>query len=639
MSENGDSNRIKELEAELAKTKAQLEDKSNLFEHILEATMAGFWDWDIPANTEYLSPTFKQMFGYQDHEMENSPESWKKIIHPDDLATVLENFEEHVKSKGEVPFDNNVRYYHKDKSIVNVWCRGRVIEWTGDGAPKRMVGSHVNISNVLQVNHKYEKESNRLNLIIKGVDAGIWDWDLESDNEWWSDKLYSLLGYKPNEINCSYETLQRLTHPEDHLVLNSGLKEHLGNRVPFKSELRIKTKNEGYKWFEVTGQAKWNKKGSATNIAGSLLDINQRKKEQDNQAKIERLLIETGTMAKVGGWEMTLGDMQPHWSDQVYRIHELPVGQQPPLDKALSFYPEPDRTLIAGLLDKAVEEGKGFDRELNFITAKNNHIFVRSICIPILDKAGETIKLRGVFQDITEKKKQEVALLESVDVLAEQNKRLTSFAHIVSHNLNSHTSNINTLTRFLEKAETEGERNQYLEMMKDASNRLETTIVDLNEIVKIQNNVGRSKKAVRLEEIYQGLANSLSGLIQEKEAHIDTNFKISEVEYVPAYLDSIFLNLFTNALKYKHPERKPIIKVRSFMKENSVWLSIEDNGIGINLERHGNKIFGMYKTFTKRADSRGLGLFITKTQVESLGGEISVESEIGKGTKFLVRLN
>ncbi len=144
---------------ELAEVKRKLADKEVVFDNILEGTLAGYWDWNIPENTEYLSPTFKAMFGYEDHEMENSPESWQKIIHPDDLPGVFDVFHAHVQSHGKVPYNSEVRYFHKDGSIVWVYCRGKVIEWDEEGNAVRMVGSHVDITKLKQAEdtEKYAK--------------------------------------------------------------------------------------------------------------------------------------------------------------------------------------------------------------------------------------------------------------------------------------------------------------------------------------------------------------------------------------------------------------------------------------------------------------------------------------------------
>ena len=141
---------VNQLKEEIKNLKQQLHDKEIVFNNILDSTLAGYWDWYIQDNYEYLSPTFKSMFGYEDHELPNSPETWQKIIHPEDLKKVLKIFDKHVATKGEFPYDNEVRYFHKNGAIVWVYCRGKVIEWDNEGKPVRMVGCHVDITKLKQ---------------------------------------------------------------------------------------------------------------------------------------------------------------------------------------------------------------------------------------------------------------------------------------------------------------------------------------------------------------------------------------------------------------------------------------------------------------------------------------------------------
>ncbi len=146
MSKEENKEEIVQLKKKLAEAEAQLRDKDLIFENILESSLAGYWDWYIQDGKEYLSPTFKSMFGYEDDELPNHPDSWQKIIHPEDLPVVFEIFNKHVETKGKHPYNNEVRYYHKNGSIVWVYCKGKVVEWSDDGKPIRMVGCHVNIT-------------------------------------------------------------------------------------------------------------------------------------------------------------------------------------------------------------------------------------------------------------------------------------------------------------------------------------------------------------------------------------------------------------------------------------------------------------------------------------------------------------
>ena len=126
----------------------EVRNQRDRLEGLLESEAAGYWDWNIPEHTEYMSPRFKEMFGYREDEIEDTPDAWQDLIHSEDLAGVMRNFEEHVKSKGAVPYDNEVRYHHKDGSIVWVLCRGRVVEWRDDWQPVRMMGVHLDITHL-----------------------------------------------------------------------------------------------------------------------------------------------------------------------------------------------------------------------------------------------------------------------------------------------------------------------------------------------------------------------------------------------------------------------------------------------------------------------------------------------------------
>jgi len=145
-------------------------EKEIVFENIIEGTLAGHWDWYITKNYEYLSPTFKSMFGYADNEMANHPDSWQKIIFQEDLPKIFAAFERHVKSQGKEPFDAEARYYHKNGSVVWVYCRGKVIEWDEQGNPLRAVGSHIDITKLKEAEEQEKKYSQQLETINRQLE-------------------------------------------------------------------------------------------------------------------------------------------------------------------------------------------------------------------------------------------------------------------------------------------------------------------------------------------------------------------------------------------------------------------------------------------------------------------------------------
>lgn len=606
-------------------------ERTRLLNMVLENTLAGFWDWNIAENTEYLSPTFKKMFGYEDHELENSPETWQKLIFKEDLDIVLKNFDEHVKTKGRIPYDNIVRYKHKNGSTVHVICKGNVVEWAPNGSPVRMVGSHVDISKIVEAEQELITTNKRFNLIVDGINAGIWDWDVQTGKEWWSDRFFELLGYKPQEIPATFDTfLNTLLHPDDKEKVDVAIKKHFEDGLPYKLEIRLKSKYGKYIWFETSGNANFDAKGKPTRMAGSIVDIDQRK-------QIQLLLEDAGEMARLGSWEIDLLNNTIFWSKEVYDIHEVDYSVEPTIRDGINYYHPDYRDIITEKVNNAIEEKEPYDVELKLITAKNNIVWIRTIGKPVFGVNGMVVGVRGVFQDINAQKQKEETLKNSIDFITEQNNRLRNFAHIVSHNLRTHSGNIEMMLKMLNLAESEEEKNEMLGHLDKISQNLSETIVHLNEVVTINSNSTIQKTKLNIKEYYNKVLDIVEADIKQTRAKIITDFSgWEQVDFVPAYMDSILLNFTTNAIKYRHDERDPVINVTTFVENGKKVLLIADNGLGIDLERHGDKLFGMYKTFHRNKNSKGIGLFITKNQIESMGGTITVESEVNKGTTFKI---
>ncbi|MEP3444074.1 MAG: PAS domain-containing sensor histidine kinase, partial [Flavobacteriaceae bacterium] len=269
-------------------------------------------------------------------------------------------------------------------------------------------------------------------------------------------------------------------------------------------------------------------------------------------------------------------------------------------------------------------------RSTNFLTSK----------IPLKDSDGKAYGLIGMSMDITHIKQKEDELRNLINITAIQNKKLTNFAHIVSHNLRSHSANFSMLLDFLVREEEEKEKGRIMKMLTHASDNLLDTLENLNEVVDISTNVNLDKKPLKLKESIHKVQQNLAAFLEKNKVEFVNQVPSNlSVKSVPAYLESIILNLVTNAVKYRDPNRNPIISLKAKKQDKSILLSIEDNGLGIDLNRYGGKIFGMYKTFHKKKDARGLGLYIIKNQIEAMGGSITVNSEVNKGTTFNVYFN
>jgi len=241
------------------------------------------------------------------------------------------------------------------------------------------------------------------------------------------------------------------------------------------------------------------------------------------------------------------------------------------------------------------------------------------------------------FTDITNRQKNQDKLKTMLNVAREQNERLTSFANIVTHNLRSHSGNLESLTGFLEDDFSNLRDNENYQLLKRAIENLQETVSHLTEVAKIREIEDSKMENLNLYDYTEKATYNIIALAQNAEAVIYN--LIGEdilIKGIPAYLDSIILNFLTNAIKYKSENRKPIIELSSEVIDDFVALHIKDNGLGIDLDRFGNQLFQMYNTFHYNEDAIGIGLFITKNQIESLGGRVEVKSEVGVGTEFTV---
>ncbi|WP_316789210.1 PAS domain-containing protein [Pedobacter frigoris] len=269
--------------------------------------------------------------------------------------------------------------------------------------------------------------------------------------------------------------------------------------------------------------------------------------------------------------------------------------------------------------------------------AKNGHIVWLRDIVNVISAEDKPILIRGIMIDIGESKRAAKALSDSFELVNEQNKRLLNFSYIVSHNLRSHTSNIQAISSLIEHTESEEERKEFIELMKTVSGSLNETLVNLNKVVNIQTSIDIIRDHLNLRDYIDRTINVLNDQIALKNATIINNVPADvNVHYNPAYLESILLNFIFNAIRYSHPERAPLIELSCLYEKDQLVLAVSDNGIGIDLEKHGHQLFGMYKTFNGNPDSKGVGLFISKNQIEAMGGKVTVESVINKCTTFKI---
>lgn len=256
---------------------------------------------------------------------------------------------------------------------------------------------------------------------------------------------------------------------------------------------------------------------------------------------------------------------------------------------------------------------------------------------PVHDEDGNVNLVIGIGVDITERKYLEQEQDVLVEQLSFQNTQLFDFCNIVTHNLRGPLNNMSLLVEFVEDSKDEEEQKELVSKLKPVIDGLNLTFNELVETILIQQDLEIKSEKVNLQEV---LIKTLEGLdmeVKKARASVSMDFNhIKTICFPPKYVDSIFHNLISNALKYRSPKRDLLVKVTAHRKGTSIVLSVEDNGLGLDLNKYRDNVFKIGKVFHSHPNAKGLGLYMTKTQVEVMGGTIDVESEVDKGAKFTI---
>jgi signal transduction histidine kinase len=289
-------------------------------------------------------------------------------------------------------------------------------------------------------------------------------------------------------------------------------------------------------------------------------------------------------------------------------------------------------------LKTAIKEYKECVIETISYKKDGEEYWVNFSMVPVTDKEGEHSHWISMQRDVTEEKNKEKEKEQLIRELTQNNKDLKQFSYITSHNLRAPLSNLTGLLNLIEDIPIENpDLKEMITGFSKSTFLLNETINDLVKVIIIKDNPSIQKEKVLIKEVFENVFNQLSFLISLNKPFLKIELEeVTILNINKSYLESIFLNLLTNSIKYRAANKQLKILISCKVVGENVILTIKDNGIGIDMERNRDKIFGLYQRFHNYPDSKGLGLYLVKSQVETMGGNITVESKVDKGTTFTI---
>ncbi|HSI74375.1 MAG TPA: PAS domain-containing sensor histidine kinase [Lunatimonas sp.] len=443
---------------------------------------------------------------------------------------------------------------------------------------------------------------------------------------------------------------------QDHRIIDSGYhsKEFIKElwttvsrgRI-WKGEMRDRAKDGTIYWVDTTIVPFLNGEGKPYQYVAIRTDITERKK---NEEKL------TSTLREISDYKYALDESAivaitdqrgiiTHVNDNFCKISKFSKEELIGQDHRVinSGYHSAD---FIHDLWTTIAEGRVWKGEMRNRAKDGTNYWVDTTIVPFLSPDGNPYQYVAIRSDVTERKLAEEELKKSneravgyIKAMENKNKQLVDFCNIVSHNLRAPLVNISMLVDYLDHAEDEEERLEMQGKIKPVVNHLMDVFNELVESIQVQQDTEIASDDIALKEAVDKILVGFSPQIEESGARIHLDFEeVPYVNFPQKYLESALTNLISNSLKYKSPDRKPMIRIASKDINGKVRLSVADNGLGIDVDMHKNNLFKIRKTFHKHKDAKGFGLFMTKTQVEAMGGKIWVESQPEKGSTFFIEI-
>jgi PAS domain S-box-containing protein len=493
----------------------------------------------------------------------------------------------------------------------------------------------------LKVSNIEIKESNeRYDIVAKATSDTIWDWKIEDDSIIWNKGIYSVFGYQKEDVGSTSKWWFDRIHPEDSLKMSVKLYSFLEQKTEkWQDEYRFQCANGSYKYVFDRGFLVKDKDGKPIRMIGAIQDVTKQKEEEQRLRLLETVITQSKDAVMITDIDTSKNvipniifvnsaftDITGYSTDEV-------IGKSPEI-----LFGKKSDFLEFDKLRTAVQEYKECFVETISYKKSGEEFWINFSMIPVTDKEGEHSHWISIQRDVTVEKEREKEREQLIRELTQNNKDLKQFSYITSHNLRAPLSNLTGLLNLIEEIPIEdSELKEIINGFSKSTHLLNETINDLVKVIIIKDNPSIQKEKLLIKDVFENVFNQLSFLISSNKPILKIDLEVETIfDINKSYLESIFLNLLTNAINYREPSRQLRITIATKVEDNNLFITFKDNGIGIDLEKNNDKIFGLYQRFHNYPESKGLGLYLVKSQVESMGGTISVDSIVGKGTTFTI---
>ena len=596
----------------------------------------GIVEYEQDLTIRQWSKRSEEIFGWTQEEILNKNFGAFDIIHEGDIEATSKVAEELLLGIKNGNISQNRNKTKEGKVIHCVWYNSVIKDETGK--VKSVMSLVQDVTKRVEDEESIRISEKRFRALIENGKDAIAIFSADGKPSYITPSITKVLGYSEEEV---YQLdILGLVHPDDVPGVTLALQRVMkapGIPMPGHTS-RMKHKDGSWRWIEAT-ITNLTDDPHISGIVDNFRDITESVESEMLITKTNRHLKRAQSIANIGYWELDLQTGSNFWSEEMFVICGIDEKEGvPSIDDFFKMVHPEDLNYIQEKHMSVLESKQTIPMEYRLVRRDNSLIYVQAIASCVQDEYGNNIAMEGTLQNITERKNEEVALKNLLHKTTDQNKRLKDFSFMTSHNIRSSVANIMGLTSILEMGTNNTE---CMGMIKTASLHLDTTLKNISELLNFENEFTSIHMVeCRVNNSAQRTLSLNSAVISQKEIFVELNIPPElTVTSIPAYLDSIFHNLITNAIKYGTTETVRQLRVAARKEDKKVIIEIQDFGLGIDLSQDGDKLFKLGSRLHLSSEGQGLGLYMTKYQIEAMGGTIDVKSKIGYGTTFTVTLN
>lgn len=575
------------------------------------------------------NPAFCQLLGYTETSLVNTP-IWE-LLEKQQQSEYQQSLETKQSEQAEYEFIHRLGY-----SLSLSEHRSQLKDEQGT----LYIGQFHDISQNRRSLQRLELIEERFKLSQRHAHYGVWDWNIQTNDLYWSDQIGPLIGHGKGEIEANYADFIEAMHPDDRDYVGEAVRAAVEDGAEYDIEHRVVWPDGTVRWIRETGDIIRDETGTPVNMIGVARDVTAHHLDSEALKESTQQLKQAQSIAHVGHWSWDVASGDIFWSDEIFRIFGYQPGEfEPTYEKFIATLHPDDIERIKRSEAAAFAEGKAHSIDHRIIRPDGSEAWVHEEAVAINDKQGKPIRLTGTVQDINERKLLEQKLADKIEQAQAANLAKSTFLSHMSHELRTPLNGILGFAQVMQMEDLSDTLANYVKEIMSSGWHLLDLVDDLLDLSSIDTgNINLQLETVDLNELMHECHSIVNPMLTERKLQFKAPYEEC-THFVKAdrrRLKQVLINLLSNAVKYNR--QNGFIEVSCEITDQTLRINIKDSGQGISQDLL-PRLFTPFDRLGKEGieeSGTGIGLTLVKRLTETMGGEIGVRSKVGEGSTFWV---